>query len=89
MGFPAQFKIVYDQGLSLPLDSLVIQDIGNHATDHTVTNDVENVVKTLYAGGYLKTGQPLFYFDSAGDLDEILHSDGHFIDFKPGPNRGT
>ena len=64
----------------------VIRDVGPHDKYPTVTNDVENVVDRLRATGHLR--ERLFYYDSEGDLGEILLKDGRFFGFAPGPNRG-
>ena len=64
-------------------DRLVIRDIG-HETHRSVTNDAENVVATL-AG---KLGnRRLFYYDSMGEMDELLVKNGQFAGFAPGPER--
>ena len=63
-------------------EQLVIRDIGANCT--SVTNDAEAVVDSLFRGGHLPAGRRLLYFDSGGDVDEILH-DGHgrFAGFNP------
>ena len=64
--------------------SLVLQDIGPWNTCPTITNDVENVVYDLaHVLGRLKPGQRLFYYDSEGVLDEIIHEGGKFVRFGP------
>lgn len=63
---------------------LTIRDEGSHDKYKTVTNDVENVVTMLRAGGYLPEGRRLFYYDSEGTKDEILIEGGQFKAFKPG-----
>jgi len=65
---------------------LVIRDIGPWDEHRSVTNDAENVVQRLVYGGFLPPGRRLFYYDSIGDLDEILVEDGRFAGFKPGPD---
>lgn len=69
-------------------EELVIEDIGPWDRYQTVTNDAEGVVDALTCMGHLRPGRRLMYYDSGGDLDEILH-DGHgrFLGFAPGPNR--
>jgi hypothetical protein len=49
----------------------------------SVTNDVENVVKYLYKHFNINDKR-LFYKDTDGKIDEILHENGEFIDFKLG-----
>jgi hypothetical protein len=48
----------------------------------SVTNDIENVVAELAADGL--GSRRLFYRDTLGGIDEALHRDGKFIDFRPG-----
>lgn len=62
---------------------LVIRDIGPWNQCYTVTNDAETVVHRLINEGTLKPGQRLLYFDSDGELDELLVKDGKFAGFAP------
>lgn len=74
----AHFSIYADiQGFPL-----VIKDEGPWDKFKTVTNDAENVVETLIKAGLLTEGRPLYYFDTEGQLDEILIEDKHFIGFR-------
>lgn len=57
-------------------EALVIRDVGPWDQHPTVTNGAEDVVRRLFAAGLLPAGRRLFYFDSSGDLDEIVHSEG-------------
>lgn len=68
-------------------EPLVIKDLGPWTDHPTITNDVEAVVADLYATSDLKNGRRLFYIDSEGNKEEILHADGAFVDFAPGPGR--
>jgi hypothetical protein len=77
----ANYKIVSD----LPGIALLIQDVGPWDAHLSVTNDAENVILTLVAQGRLPAGRRLFYFDSDGQLDELLIKDGLFAGFAPGP----
>ena len=77
----ANFKIV-----QCTAESLTIRDIGPWDRYPTVTNDAEGVVAALFAAGQLKPGQRLFYYDSEGDLDELLVAQGRFVGFAPRPN---
>ena len=63
-------------------DVLVIRDAG---TGMTVTNDAEAVVAFLLEHKALCEGRRLLYFDSEGNLDEILHDGEKFTGFAPGP----
>lgn len=78
----SNFEIVEDSP-----DRLTIRDLGPWHKFRTVTNDAENVVPELFRRGLLPPGKRLFYFDSHGDLDEILHADGRFTGFWPGTDR--
>lgn len=59
---------------------VVIKDL--NTSSMSVTNDAENVVFDLYDRGALWHGKRLLYFDSNGDLDEIVHEHGRFVDFR-------
>jgi hypothetical protein len=65
---------------------VVIRDLGPWDKFKTVTNAAEDVVAELVADGELKAGQRLFYYDSDGNLDEILIKDGCFAGFAPVPS---
>jgi hypothetical protein len=65
------------------LPALLIRDVGPWTHYLTVTNAAEIVVAELVTQGALKpNGQRLLYVDSAGELDEILVSDGRFAGFR-------
>lgn len=64
---------------------LLIRDIGPWDTHPSVTNDAENVVQELVREGMLPVGRRLFYYDSDGQMDEILVKGGTFVGFAPGP----
>ena len=51
---------------------VVIRDLGPWHQHYTVTNDAENVVAKLHEAGQLTDARRLLYFDSRGDLDEIV-----------------
>lgn len=67
-------------------ETLVIRDVG-HATGMSITNDAEAVLAHLVGHGALTEGRRLMYYDSDGNLDEILVHDGRFAGFRPGPLR--
>lgn len=73
----AQYEIVEDLA-----ERLVIRDTGHAAGRMTVTNDAEAVVASLAP---VLRGRRLLYFDSTGTLDELVHRDGAFVGFAPGP----
>jgi hypothetical protein len=77
----AQYEVVR---LESTRDTLVIRDVGPHDQFRTITNDAEAVVAELFALGLLESGRRLLYYDSSGDLDELVHQDGAFHGFKPG-----
>jgi hypothetical protein len=62
-------------------EAVLIRDLGPHDQFLTVTNAAEEVVEEMYAAETLKPGQRLFYYDSEGDVDEIVHEDGRFVGF--------
>lgn len=74
----ANFDIVEDVK-----ERLVLEDVGPWDKHPTITNDVEEVVRRV--APYLK-GRRLFYYDSEGQLDELLvdHKTGEFAGFKCG-----
>lgn len=82
MGQSANFSVVAADD-----SAVVIRDEGPWDRHLTVTNDAEGVVRRLYDSGQLVHGRSLFYFDSSGDFDEIEHTHGRFVRFKPGPRR--
>ena len=71
----AIFSIVQNIA-SLPL---VIKD---ENCGKSVTNDAEYVTQTLFDMGWLPNGRRLFYYDTDGSLDELMHENGVFKDFK-------
>lgn len=77
----ARYEIVED----LPGKPLVIRDVGPWDRHASVTNDAENVAAELFRAGKLPDGRRLFYIDSDGIKDEILHQGGRFLGFAPGP----
>jgi len=64
-------------------DNIFIRDIGPWDQHRTVTNDAEWVVETL-AKDHALGDRRLFYLDSEGQIDELLHSAGRFTGFKAG-----
>ncbi|GHU66567.1 hypothetical protein FACS189447_07710 [Spirochaetia bacterium] len=61
---------------------IFIKDIG-HKTHKSITNDVEFVLESLAADYNIKYRR-IFYIDSMNEIDEIIHSEKHFISFKHG-----
>ena len=63
---------------------VVIRDLGPWDKYMTVTNAAEEVVNELVAVRTLIQGDRLFYFDSSGELDEIVIERLRFAGFKAG-----
>ena len=59
---------------------LTIRDVGG-PLQLTVTNDAEAVVEFLATGGLLANGRKLNYYDSDGQLDQLLVENGKFAGF--------
>ncbi len=79
----ASYEVVEDRAG----EPLVIRDVGPWDEHPSVTNAAEEVVEELFAAGKLPEGRRLFYFDSEGEQDELVHEGGVFKRFAPGPNR--
>jgi hypothetical protein len=80
MGKHANFEVLRNN----PDQPLIITDVGPWDVHFTVTNDAEWVVEWLVSHKYLSEGRKLLYYDSEGDLDEIVVKDGKFAGFKTG-----
>jgi hypothetical protein len=79
----ANYEIVQDECTD---EELVIRDIGPWNEYLTVTNAAEQVIEELFHDGRLTslTGwRQVFYYDSDGNRDEIVHERGVFKGFKP------
>jgi hypothetical protein len=63
-------------------DRIVIRDLGPWDEHPTVTNDAEWVVSQLVP---LVGSRRLYYYDSEGELDELVIRGGRFAGFAPGP----
>lgn len=61
--------------------SITIRDVGHSRGRMTVTNDAAAVVADLVGKGLLPEGRRLLYFDSQGELGEMLILDGRFAGF--------
>jgi hypothetical protein len=72
----ANFELVRDQNYYL-----VIRDLGPWDKHPTVTNDAEWVVEQCAP---LLRGRRLLYYDSMGNLDELVVREGRFVGFAPG-----
>jgi hypothetical protein len=75
----AQFDVVkHESGLYI-----FIRDIG-HNTGRSVTNDSEYVVEQLYLENGITDETRIFYEDSGGRIDEIIHAGHKSNGFKAG-----
>ncbi len=63
---------------------IFIKDTGNHHNCITVTNDVEWVLSELFSLCENAENKRIFYMDSEGSIDEIVHNGKAFISFKAG-----
>jgi len=50
----------------------------------SVTHDASAVVASLNEDGYLKNDRRVFYVDTDGHIDELLHRQKRFVGFKSG-----
>jgi hypothetical protein len=62
---------------------IFVRDIG-HLTGRSVTNDAEYIVNQLYLEFDITDDTRIFYEDSDGQIDELLHSGKKFKGFKAG-----
>ena len=62
---------------------IYVRDLCNEVTGaRSVTNDAEHVVKQVVR---LHGDMRVMYYDSDGNLDELVHHNGEFTGFAPGP----
>lgn len=62
-------------------DRVVLRDVGPWDQFPTITNVAEQVISEL---GELIYNKRVFYYDSEGDFDELVHdSCGNFVRFRP------
>lgn len=62
---------------------ILIRDTG-HRASRSVTNDAEYVMEQLYLNYGISDKTRIFYEDSEGRIDEMLHSGKVFRNFKAG-----
>lgn len=62
---------------------IFVRDAGR-VTGRSVTNDAEYIVEQLYLDFDITDDTRIFYEDSEGQIDELLHSGKRFKDFKFG-----
>lgn len=70
---------------------LILRDIGPWNQFPTITNEVEFVLKHIrdnYANDHANNNKPkrVFYIDSEGQLNEIVHNHYTFVKFAPFPS---
>lgn len=70
MGKPANYEI-FGTGPGL----VILRDLGPWSVHLTITNDAERVVREV-AAKY--PGRKIIYYDSEGDLTELIVKDGEF-----------
>jgi hypothetical protein len=79
----AMFKII-----TMDKSIIFIHELYDHKNKSlykTVTNDAEKVVEILYSKlTLLYNDRRLFYRDTRGRIDEIVHQDGKFVEFRAG-----
>lgn len=63
-------------------DSLVLIIDDDDINSPSVTNTAEAVIADL-AGKYDLTNRKVYYRDSMGIFDELMHLDGQFLEFAP------
>lgn len=71
----------YDIAKQMP-EAITLRDLGPWDKFLTITNAAEDVVEELVRQGILNEGQRLLYYDSEGELTELIHKNGKFSGFK-------
>jgi len=74
MGAPSSWRIVTNNE-----ERFVLEDVGDYSYQLTITNNVEDVLSQLR---HMIKDKRFFYYDSDGELTEVLHKDGKFLGFK-------
>jgi hypothetical protein len=67
-------------------DYIFIRDCGNNHNCKTITNDIEWVLEELESLCDIEDKR-IFYMDSLGSIDEVLHKGKIFVDFRAGCKR--
>jgi hypothetical protein len=62
---------------------IFVKDVG-YRTQKTITNDVDYVLSELKKQVNNMEYKRLFYMDSEGSIDEIVHSGNRFVEFRAG-----
>ena len=63
---------------------VVLRDLGPWDKFLTITNAAEEVVQEMINLGRYQPGGRILYYDSEGELTELLVRDGKFSGFAPG-----
>ena len=63
---------------------ILIRDLGPWDEFLTVTNAAEWVVLDVVARHRVSTSMKIYYIDSEGMIDELVHDGGKFVRFMPG-----
>ncbi len=72
------------RGVPLQGFAVLIKDMGPWDMFPTVTNDAEGVLADLISRGYVRSASDrIAYYDSEGELAEILHDGCQFKGFGP------
>ena len=65
--------------LKIDEDKVVLDDSGQGMS---ITNAAEYVVAYVHK---MHPGKQVFYYDTDGQYDELVHNEGEFMYFRPGP----
>jgi len=73
MGKPANFILLESNSAAV-----ILEDVGPWDVFLTITNDAEGVVQRVFP---MINGRRLFYYDTEGELTELIVKDGKFGGF--------
>lgn len=76
----AQFQKVWPLPYGVPAGSVVLHT--RPESPRSITLDAVAVVRDIVASGMKTPHQRLFFYDHAGELDEVVVEHGEFVDFK-------
>jgi hypothetical protein len=62
---------------------VVIEDVSRDEGGRSITNGAELVIEDLLRRGQLQAKDRLFYYDSDGQLHQLLHDGFRFLGFAP------
>jgi hypothetical protein len=78
----AQYKLITHN--EIDGNYIYIKDVGNWGQCRTITNDADYIVKKLYEEHGITDDTRIFYKDSEGQVDELIHQGKIFTGFKYG-----